>query len=138
MSCDFKVTNESVCCREKISSCKAVIIVFFLQKQTIAVGSKANIFFWLGPETSQVLYYVVFVLNYFNSFASIIRNKSVFNVLNANCLKMYYLNIITQLLQAKDTICVQTYESNKRLMKFVITEQFNDGRGKNQCQCSKK
>ena len=95
-----------MCCQEKISSCKAVIIVFFLQKQTIAVGSKANIFFWLGPETSQVLYYVVFVLNYFNSFASIIQNKSVFNVLNANCLKVYYLNIVTQLLQAKYTMYV--------------------------------
>ena len=107
MSCDLKVTNESACCQEKISSCKTIIIVFFfLQKQTIAVGSKANIFFWLGPETSQVLYYVVFVLNYFNSFASIIRNKSVYNVLNANYLKMYYLNIVTQLLQAKYTMYV--------------------------------
>lgn len=124
----------------KIPSCKTLIIIvcFFLQKQTIAVGSKANIFFWLGPETSQVLYYVVFVLNYFNNSASIIQNKSVYNVLNANYLKMYYLNIVTQLLQAKYTICVQTYENNKKLMKFVITEQFNDGKGENQCQFSKK
>lgn len=79
------------------------------------------------------MYYVVFVLNYFNNSASIIQNKSVYNVLNANYLKMYYLNIVTQLLQAKYTICVQTYESDKKLMKFVITEQFNDGKGENQC-----
>lgn len=53
--------------------------------------------------------------------------------------KMYYLNIVSQLPQAKYTICVQTYEiSNKKLMKFVITEQFNDGKGKSQWQCSKK
>ena len=56
----------------------------------------------------------------------------MYNVLNANYLKMYYLNIVTQLLQAKYTMYVCKHmKVIKKIMKFVITEQFNDGKGKN-------